>query len=112
MTGSPSRSGSYTREPSTVTPGSRSLLAPNDGAQASSTVTPASTCRAARSPRESAFIDQPMHHHDTSLRAGSSAKIALRPARLRDVDYRQLTLNDNLNVRVGCRHPVVRPNAG
>jgi hypothetical protein len=42
-----------------------------------------------------------MHHHDTSLRAGSSAKIALRPARLRDVDYRQLTLNDNLNVRVG-----------
>ena len=23
------------------------------------------------------------------------------PARLRDVDYRQLTLNDNLNVRVG-----------
>ena len=62
--------------------GRRSLLAPSDGAPASSTVSPASTCRPARSPRESAFIGKPMHH-DTSMRDGRrSARIAVRPAAL------------------------------
>src|SRR4029079_8489362 len=81
MTGSPSFSGSYTREPSTVTPGMRSLLAPSDGAPTSSTVSPASTCRLARSPRKSAFIGQSMHH-DTSLRARDACKNCLRPRAL------------------------------
>src|SRR6185436_559390 len=100
MTGSPSFSGSYTREPSTTTPGMRSLLAPNDAAPTSSTANPANTCRPARNPRESAFIGWPMHH-ETSLRVRERLQELPAPRTLRDVDYRQLTLNDNLNVRVG-----------